>query len=110
MRTQLGALRMAHGDVRTMRPVGILDDHNPYPGRGSVQPVVATTRSGTRWAVSALIVGRLWFGGFGSLFAIVGGAWARTELRDVETSTRIPNCAILVGVVGVLISFVLVFA
>ena len=97
-------------DAFIISAVGLLDDHNPYPGRASLRPIQSTSDGGKRWALCALAVGLMWFWGFGSLFAIAGGAWARTELRDAEASPRIADFAILVGIVGLVVSAVLVLA
>ena len=90
--------------------MGLLDDHNPYPGRSSLRPVEPSAGSGKRWALAALVSGLLWLFGFGSLFAIAGGAWARSELRDTGASTALANVAVVVGVAGLAVTVVLVLA
>jgi hypothetical protein len=94
----------------TVTGVGLLDDHNPYPGRSSLRAFEPSAGGGKRWAIAALVSGLLWLFGFGSLFAIAGGAWARTELRDSGASTALANWAVVVGVVGLAVTVVLVLA
>lgn len=83
--------------------MSISDDHNPFPSGSTLRPALPTQRSGTTWAVVALVSAVLWFGGFGSLVAICSAGWARTELRDSGGSHSmivVANIALVLGVVG----------
>lgn len=88
--------------------VGILDDHNPYPGLKSVRPLTGDqTREGKVWAVIGLLLALLWLGGLASIAAIVCGLLSRAQLRESGRASGFARIAVLdmiLGAIGIVVS------